>query len=163
MKETCKYLSADYKWPSFWSKYNWSQRKIRIRWKWNMFVTYRDSSGKCKDSLSSHLFWGGRPWSCCGVCANPWQCLHWRWNRGGKQALIWKHPGSLLQKVNSYLMWGGPTLYFADQIARLHQEKYNLNPCLRLTRLLIYVGFLLTSSSLWWLPYLGTKSAWTPW
>ena len=38
---------------------------------------------------------------------------------------------SSLQKVNSYLMWGGPSLYFADQIARLHQEKYNLNPCQR--------------------------------
>ena len=37
---------------------------------------------------------------------------------------IWKYPGSWLQKVNSYLMWGGPSLYFADQIARLHQEKY---------------------------------------
>ena len=43
------------------------------------------------------------------------------------QALIVEDPDSpCLQKVNSYLMWGGPSLYFADQIARLHQEKYKV-------------------------------------
>ena len=49
------------------------------------------------------------------------------------QSLMWNHPGSCLKKVNSYLMWGGPSLYFADQIARLHQEKYDMKSCHRLT------------------------------
>lgn len=29
-----------------------------------------------------------------------------------------------IEKVNSYLVWGGPGLFYADRIAGLHQQKW---------------------------------------
>ena len=35
--------------------------------------------------------------------------------------------GICVQKVNSYLVWGGPSLFYADKIAKLHQERSNID------------------------------------
>ena len=35
--------------------------------------------------------------------------------------------GIHVQKVNSYLVWGGPSLFYADKIAKLHQERSNID------------------------------------